>query len=113
MAQGTSEFVITGRGGLPPNPTEVTRSDLVLADLGTPIIYKSEGKGDLGGSPDLVKPDRVSKGVSINATNSESTTVVKAVGWVIGSKGEVILTATALSVTPDIPWLKPTSCNGS
>ncbi|HEY9878648.1 MAG TPA: filamentous hemagglutinin N-terminal domain-containing protein [Leptolyngbyaceae cyanobacterium] len=35
--QGQSTFVVTGRGGLPPNPTEIVRSNSgALADLGSP-----------------------------------------------------------------------------
>lgn len=37
VARGASKFVATGRGGLPPTPTEALRSDSVLADLGTLI----------------------------------------------------------------------------
>jgi filamentous hemagglutinin family protein len=93
---GGSQFVVTGRGGLPPNPTEATRSDPVLADLGSPIQNQE---------------NRASADIPIKSTFSEPDTLVEAQGWVIGSKGEVVLTAAA--VTPDIPWLTPNSCHGS
>lgn len=89
------KFVATGRGGLPPTPTEALRSDAVLADLGTPV----QGQ------------DRASA-ASPNLTNSQPTPLVEAQGWVIGSQGEVVLTAKAPTVTR-IPWLTPTSCNAS
>lgn len=99
LAKGTSELVVTGRGGLPPTPTEATRSDTTLVDLGAPI---------------LAGENRLSAEMPSNTnTNSDSTTLVEAQGWVIGSKGEVILTANPPTVTPDIPWLMPTSCNRS
>lgn len=94
LARGTGEFVITGRGGLPPTPAEATRSDTTLADLGTPIQSKEN-------RPRAEEP-----------TNSTQE-LVEAQGWVINSQGEVILIANAPSVTPDIPWLTPTSCNQS
>jgi large exoprotein involved in heme utilization and adhesion len=96
IAAGSSQFVITGRGGLPPTPTEATRSDPVLADLGSPVQSQE---------------NRASADIPIKSTSSDSDTLVEAQGWMIGSKGEVVLTASA--VTPDIPWLTPTSCNGS
>lgn len=92
-----SQFVITGRGGLPPNPAEATRTDTVLADLGKPITREE---------------NRASAANSINAMHSQPTFLVEVNSWVIGSKGEVVLTATTPNVT-DIPWLAPTSCNNS
>lgn len=91
----SSKFVATGRGGLPPTPTEALRSDSALVDLGTP--FQSQ--------------DRASA-ASTNPNNSQPT-LVEAQGWVIGSKGEVVLIAQAPTVTPHTPWLTPTTCNGS
>lgn len=99
VARGSSEFIVTGRGGLPPNPEEALRSDPALADLGT-LVQGTE--------------NRASAAIPSNLTNSEPTRLVEAQGWVIGSKGEVILTAQAPNVTPYVSWLTPsTICNGS
>jgi filamentous hemagglutinin family protein len=98
VARESSKFIATGRGGLPPTPTEALRSDAALADLGTPV--QSEG-------------NRASAATSSNLTNSKPTPLVEAQGWMIGSKGEVVLIAQAPTVTPHLPWLPPTSCNGS
>ncbi len=98
LARGRSEFVVTGRGGLPPTPAEATRSDTTLADLGT---------------PDQREENRPRAAIPSNLTTTDSRRLVEAQGWVISDKGEVILTANAPSVTPDIPWLTPTSCNKS
>ena len=94
LASGTSEFVITGRGGLPPTPAEATRSDTTIVDLGTPIQSKEN-------TPRATIP------------NNSTQELVEAQGWVINFQGEVTLIANAPSVTPDIPWLTPTSCNQS
>ena len=94
----SSEFIVTGRGGLPPTPREATRSDPALADLGTPV------KGE---------ENRAIAATSSNPTGSEPAPIVEATGWVIGSKGEVILTAQAPTVTLYIPWLSPTTCDAS
>lgn len=92
-----SELVVTGRGGLPPNPSEVTRSDTTIPDLGTKENQENQTR---------------EKMVSNNTTNYDSTTLVEASGWVIGSNGEVILEANPPAVTSQIPWLMVTSCNG-
>jgi large exoprotein involved in heme utilization and adhesion len=96
IARGGSQFVVTGRGGLPPTPAEATRSDTTLADLGTPVQN----------AENLAIAD-----TSSNQTSSSPTTLVEATGWVIGSKGEVLLTANAPTATTQIPWLTPTSCH--
>ncbi len=92
-----SKFVVTGRGGLPPTPKEAFRGDVALADLGKPIeIEATQAKAI---APTNQKPP-------------ESTPLLEAQGWVIGSKGEVILTASAPNVTPSVPWMKSSSCHG-
>lgn len=90
-----SKFVVTGRGGLPPNPAEATRSDLALVDLGKPIhIEATPAKSVL----------------PRNQIPSQSTSLVEAQGWVIDLQGKVILTASAPNITPSTPWMKPYSC---
>lgn len=96
IARKESQFVVTGRGGLPPTPAEATRSDTTLADLGTPVQN----------AENLASAD-----TSSNQFSSSPTTLVEATGWVIGSKGEVVLTANAPTATTQIPWLTPTSCH--
>ncbi len=96
MARG-SKFVVTGRGGLPPTPKEAFRGDIALADLGKPVEIETTQ----------------AKVVALtNQKLPESTPLVEAQGWVIGSKGEVILTASAPNVTPSVPWMKSNSCHG-
>jgi filamentous hemagglutinin family protein len=98
MARGSSEFIATGRGGLPPNPSEAVRSETALADLGKPVQGEE---------------NRASAATANNPTSSSPVSLVEAQGWVIGSKGEVLLTAQVPTVTPHIPWLTPTTCHGS
>lgn len=94
--QATGEFVVTGRGGLPPTSREALRSEQPLVDLGTPI--KSE-------------EDRASATISINSTSSKPYPIVEAQGWVISANGDVVLTAQAPTVTPHSPWLTPFDCH--
>ncbi|WP_009632125.1 filamentous hemagglutinin N-terminal domain-containing protein [Synechocystis sp. PCC 7509] len=92
-----SKFVVTGRGGLPPNPQEAFRSDMALADLGKP-------EREVAPQVKVVAPTN---------QNLDKMPLVEAQGWVISDKGEVILTASASNVTPSIPWMKSNSCHGS
>lgn len=94
--QGESEFIVTGRGGLPPSPSDLLNSDALWIDWVTlnPRVENSS-----------------SPPVSTNPTTPEPAPIVEAQGWVINNKGEVVLTATAPTATPHIPWLTPVSCH--
>jgi filamentous hemagglutinin family protein len=103
LAREGSEFVVSGRGGLPPNPAEATRSDTALVDLGTPVQ----------GEENRASAEMPSNNFISSNTSSDSTTLVEASGWMVNNKGEVVLTANVPTATSDIPWLTPTSCHGS
>ncbi|MGA9379742.1 MAG: hypothetical protein WBV73_13345, partial [Phormidium sp.] len=87
-----STFYVTGRGGIPTNPNEPLSGDLFWEDLRIPQVSKGAG----------VQRSR-------NGEESYQTqTIVEAQGWVIGSKGEVILTAeTAKFTLHDAPFNLP------
>ena len=71
-----SELVATGRGGLPPSPTQDLRSSAVQVGLATPVV--SNTTNTIASKP---KPTpTVEK-------------IVPAQGWVFNSKGQVVLTA--------------------
>lgn len=93
-----STFVVTGHGGLSPNPQEALASESPLVDLGTPIPRQE---------------NRNSTATSSNSISSEPSPIVEAQGWIIGKNGEVVLTATAPTIAPYIPWLTPVSCKKS
>ena len=97
-AETNSEFVVTGRGGLPPNPREALSSDAVEVNLVT--LNPSE-------------ENRSRQAVSTNPTRSTPAPIVEAQGWVINAKGEVVLTATAPNVTPHSSWQTPEECTTS
>jgi filamentous hemagglutinin family protein len=93
--QDQSKFVVTGRGGLPPNPKEALSSDDVFVNW-IPLAPE-------GGNPS-------SPAVSAKATNTTQAPLVEAQGWVMNNKGQVVLTASALTVTPHSPWQTSNSC---
>jgi filamentous hemagglutinin family protein len=94
-SQAQSEFVITGRGGLPPNPSEALSSDAVEVDL---VTLNSSGEN----------PSRPT--AYANPTHPTPAPIIEAQGWVINPLGEVVLTATAPNVTPDSSWHRSVEC---
>ena len=97
VARESSEFIITGRGGVPPTPREALASEPALTDLGTPIQGQE---------------NRALAAPSTNPTSSPPPTqIVEAQGWVINNYGEVVLIASAPTATPHIPWLTQASCH--
>jgi large exoprotein involved in heme utilization and adhesion len=94
-SQAQSEFIITGRGGLPQNPGEALNTDAVQVDLITL-------------TPQVNQPSTTA--VSTSPINPTSTPIVEAQGWVIDKNGEVILTANAPTVTPHSSWQKTANC---
>jgi filamentous hemagglutinin family protein len=92
-----SQFTITGRGGLPPNPNETLNEEGLLDDLGTPTTVWNE-------------EHQQRKAVVPTSTNSPFKPLVEAQGWVISSDGQVILTAEAPAVKAQHLWQTPASC---
>ena len=93
-----SEFVVTGRGGLPPDSQEAVRTEEAFVDL---VTLDSEVE------------KRSASVTGATSTRSRATPIVEATRWIIGSKGEVVLTASAPTVTPYSPGLTPATCSAS
>ncbi len=91
-----SEFILLNAVDCHPLLQNLSEAPTV-ADLGMPV------QGE----------ENRASAISTNPTNSQLTPLVEAQGWVIGSKGEVMLIAQAPTVTFYTPWLTPTTCNGS
>ncbi|MBD3880440.1 filamentous hemagglutinin N-terminal domain-containing protein [Phormidium tenue FACHB-886] len=92
VASSFNQFVITGRGGLPPNPTEAIASSGTL--VGWARLEGAEERGnqgaELGRSPN-VRP--------------AAPTLVEAQGWVVDVDGQVSLAAT--------PPIAPAAADGN
>ncbi len=98
--QGQSEFIITGRGGIPSSPSDTLSSDAVWTDL----------------RPTLRATARVGEGESERNSPHHSVTsaprkLVEAQGWVVNNKGEVVLTAQAPTSTLHSSWQTPAECH--
>ena len=86
-----SQFIVTGRGGLPPSPDELLSTDVVWSDTRLPNTIPQQHKPKISAAKPSSKP--------------ESVAIVPATGWVFNGKGEVTLissapNATALNPTP-------------
>jgi filamentous hemagglutinin family protein len=104
-----SNFVVTGRGGVPPSPNETLRSARVLVDLGSNEIRTQHSAIPSREGAVSINPKLSLTGASLS---NPSAPLVEATGWVRGSKGEVILTAQAPTLTSHGSWLTPARCNG-
>ena len=93
-AQGSS-FTVTGRGGLPSNPTDPLTGEAVIADW---VTLNSEE------NTDSVTPEA-------NPTSVAPKPVVEAQSWTYSTNGQVVLVAQAPTVTPQRPWQTSPSCN--
>jgi large exoprotein involved in heme utilization and adhesion len=93
----SSRFIVTGRGGLPPNPGGTIPSNAVLEDLGTAPVQQARNDSD--------------SVISTKATRPSAAPLVEAQGWVINSSGQVVLTAQDPTVTPHSPWRTSATCH--
>ncbi|MDJ0899018.1 MAG: filamentous hemagglutinin N-terminal domain-containing protein [Xenococcus sp. MO_188.B8] len=85
-----SEFIITGKGGLPPNPNEILNSDEEQVGLVEPVPLRRgdgetgrQGDGEIGrrGDGETGRPE------------TPTPEAVPAQGWIFTDTGEVMLTA--------------------
>jgi filamentous hemagglutinin family protein len=94
-SQNQSRFVVTGRGGLPPNPREAFNSDTVRVDWVTLNRGSENRRNQTVTEPTIPTP----------------APIVEATGLAINAKGEVLLTAEAPTATPHSSWQTPTTCS--
>ena len=94
-SQANSQFVVTGRGGLPPTPTEALNPDAITVDW---VTLQSESKNNYNAAS------------STGPITPESKPIVEAQGWIINPKGEVVLTASAPTATPHSSWQTLANC---
>ncbi|MBW4571730.1 MAG: filamentous hemagglutinin N-terminal domain-containing protein [Tolypothrix carrinoi HA7290-LM1] len=99
-----NKFTITGRGGLPPLPTEALRSNQTAT-----VNWVTQGERGRGGQ-------RERGGITKVSGSKLPNQMVAATGWVINNKGEVTLIASAPTKhinnflsTPTCPVAAPVS----
>jgi len=90
-----SSFVVTGRGGLPPKPSELLRGEAVFADW---ISLESP------------ESDNDNTTATLSDKPSQPRQIVEAKGWIRDEQGNVILTAEANNMTSANPPVNSSMC---
>ncbi|MEQ9482555.1 two-partner secretion domain-containing protein [Coleofasciculus sp. F4-SAH-05] len=90
--RGTSEFIISGRGGLPPNPINNASYHQGWVDFRDPISSTE---------------NRVNSGGDNSQMETKSTQIIEAQGWIIKENGEVELVARVPNPTLYSSWQTP------
>jgi filamentous hemagglutinin family protein len=106
-----SEFIITGKGGIPPNPHDRLTSDVIRVDLVEPVSLGR--RGDVGAHG--VRPmDKVRSEEEKEEEDNDSSVpeeIVPAQGWIFNDKGQVMLTSYDPTKTGvQRSWQTPNSC---
>ncbi|MBD2365288.1 filamentous hemagglutinin N-terminal domain-containing protein [Anabaena minutissima FACHB-250] len=94
-ASQQSEFVVTGRGGLPSKPSDPSSSDAIWQDLQS---YK------------LPKEKLSSSRQETSSVSPQPTAIIEAQGWVTSIDGKITLLAQAPTTTPHHSSLTSVSC---
>jgi filamentous hemagglutinin family protein len=89
-------FTITGRGGLPPSPTDPRTSEAVLTNWAT---LDTEGESEAANLETQVKTQKTAK------------PIIEAQGWVKNSRGEIVLFAQMPNVAPYAPTIPNSICS--
>ncbi|GAB4195697.1 MAG: hypothetical protein Fur006_42430 [Coleofasciculaceae cyanobacterium] len=91
-----SSFIITGRGGLPPNPNEPLQGDSAIAPSWVSLDPEKENN---------------TPPIPTTPPNSTPKQLVEANGWIINEQGQVVLTAASPTMTPQSVWIPESDCN--
>ena len=111
-----SEFVVTGRGGLPSNPYNALDSNTIVVDWIT-LKPEIEVAGRLEDTEIKRREDSSSprsfpqsSETLRNAQSPIPNQTIETQGWVVGEDGKVSLTARAPNLTLHSFWQKPVEC---
>ncbi|MDZ8070862.1 MAG: filamentous hemagglutinin N-terminal domain-containing protein [Nostoc sp. DedQUE08] len=98
--QFQNTFVVTGRGGLPINPTEP------LQDSSTVSAWVKLRPN----AENLANTTPVPQPTAVSTTPIATIPIVEASGWVIDRNGNIELVAQVPQLNPHSPWQTPASC---
>lgn len=96
IASQRSEFIITGRGGLPANPNESLTHEAILADW---VTMKD---APISGTFESME--------TVSSLSQSQNQVLEAQGWIVSSNGTLILTATPSTPQPQSSGQPSVSC---
>ena len=107
------EFIVTGRGGLPPSPLDPITQRSVLVDWVT-IDTEEETIEEATSTPtpEVSYLPMRGKRRSVNTPTPArpKKKIVEAQGWIVGEDGTIILTAEPNNGTPKSNWYSPRYC---
>ncbi|WP_424094184.1 filamentous hemagglutinin N-terminal domain-containing protein [Moorena producens] len=107
------EFIVTGRGGLPPSPLDPIHQRSILVDWIT-LDTESDNIEEATSTPTPEVSYLPMRGKRRTANTPNPTRpkkkIVEAQGWTVGEDGTIILTAEPNTVTPKSNWYSPRSC---
>ena len=98
-----SEFIMTGRGGLPPSPFDPLSSAVTAVEWATQEDTASAG---ISRSRNRSSSTTFSR----DEESTEAQTIVEATGWRMNTNGDIILTASSPRAAPYRPGLTVPSC---
>ncbi len=101
-----NSFVVTGRGGLPPNPEQQLDDDAEWLDRRRLTVAQQTNSGTDGSQQH--SEDRFD-----TRHPTHHSPLIEATGWVVAPTGQVIVTASATNVTSPNRWGQPVNCDGS
>ncbi|MEO1005638.1 MAG: S-layer family protein, partial [Cyanobacteria bacterium J06638_38] len=89
-----SEFIVTGKGGVVPNPSQARDGEMSKVDLVEPANYEVEaqGSGGVSGAQDLLL--------------AEEEKIIEAQGWIVNDRGILELVAHQTDFASFSPQLK-------
>jgi large exoprotein involved in heme utilization and adhesion len=93
-AREKNQFIITGRGGLPPSPNEPLQSEAATTHWVT-LDSDIDNKTTPATTPPSSTPKQL----------------VEAQGWIVDDNGQIVLTTQAPTVTPQGEWFFAADCN--
>ena len=101
-----SEFVITGRGGLPPNPGDVLTSEPNVLEWTT-----RDGNSRAQTSTPLLRRIPQNSPSQDSSSQDSPSQLIEATGWVLDENGNVVLVAEASKVTLSNPAFVQGECH--
>ncbi|GAA6621227.1 filamentous hemagglutinin N-terminal domain-containing protein [Scytonema sp. NUACC26] len=103
--QRKSSMIVTGRGGISSSPTEPLMGDAVMANW---VTLKAEGENNV---TDIRNTTVATQRNTQKVDFVNSSPIVEAQGWVVDTKGNVVLVAIVPSALPHTPLFNPASCS--
>ncbi|KST62050.1 two-partner secretion domain-containing protein [Mastigocoleus testarum] len=106
-ARQGSEFVITGKGGLPPSPYNIFSPNSTWEDWS--ITQETNISKPKPKTKPIQTKNQLSKPIEQNKYESPNP-IVEAQDWVLDGNGNVVLTSQPVKVTQEGTWLRQEDC---